>query len=489
MFNSTATNVRILQCERMRPVRKRKQLNGIVKSRETDFSEGDIITRDDPLNVVVAGGGLAGLLTAINLRNAGMKVTVVEKAKAYLPLGGPIQLAPNGLGTLKAIDGKLFEEVHKVSRPFWGTESGLNDGISGEPMFKFDAITDLPEEFDLPFAVCIDRSDLQKILLENLLEGAEVQLEMSSAFVSYETLPSGHLCVELQDGRQLKADLLVGADGIWSRVRSQMFKELPGVQNAKMSASFTGFKLYSGLPLLKTKNFFKTGYRAFLGPDNYFVICPDKFGFVQWYAFVKSQPNSEDKSNCKDFLLREFTNWCPEVTELIEATNNDEIGQRDVWDRPPSVIKSWACGNVVLVGDSCHATMPNIGQGCGLAFEDSYLLVEILKSAKSRTEIPKLLQVFYKKRILRTAIIQGLGRLNSEAIKILTPLLPIRSIVDMVLGPILPLVFRIQFAYCYLFCPEKVAADDSIKLAKMMSIRHEEDSEASWRRSKATDNT
>jgi zeaxanthin epoxidase len=59
----------------------------------------------------------------------------------------------------------------------------------------------------------------------------------------------------------------------------------------------------------------------------------------------------------------------------------------------------------------------------------------------------------------------------------------------MVLGPILPLVFRIQFAYCYLFCPEKVAADDSIKLAKMMSIRHEEDSEASWRRSKATDNT
>jgi zeaxanthin epoxidase len=130
--------------------------------------------------------------------------------------------------------------------------------------------------------------------------------------------------------------------------------------------------------------------------------------------------------------------------------------------------------------------MPNIGQGCGIAFEDSYLLVEILKKAKFRTEIPKLLQVFYRKRIVRTAIIQGLGRLNSEAIKILTPLLPIRSVVDIVLGPILPLIFRIQFAYCYLFCPEKVAADASIELAKEMNNRHEKDSEASWCSSKAT---
>jgi len=484
MFRSVAADVLYLQRQRTRPVRK--QLKKIVKSRSTKSSVGDIITPDNPLNVVVAGGGLAGLLTAISLRNAGMKVTVVEKARSYLPLGGPIQLAPNGLGTLKAIDEKLYDEVHKVSRPFWGTESGLNDGISGEPMFKFDAITDLPEEFDLPFAVCIDRSDLQKILLANLLEDAEVQLEMSSTFVSYKTLASGQVCVNLEDGRQLKADLLVGADGIWSRVRSQMFKELPGVRNAKMSASFTGFKLYSGLPLLKTKNFFTTGYCAFLGPDNYFVICPDKFGFVQWYAFVKSPPNSENKINCKNFLQKAFENWCSEVTELIEATNNDEIEQRDVWDRPPSVLKSWASDNIVLVGDSCHATMPNIGQGCGIAFEDSYLLVKILKKAKFRTEIPKLLQVFYRKRIVRTAIIQGLGRLNSEAIKILTPLLPIRSVVDIVLGPILPLIFRIQFAYCYLFCPEKVAADASIELAKEMNNRHEKDSEASWCSSKAT---
>ena len=80
MFRSVAADVLYLQRQRTRPVRK--QLKKIVKSSSTKSSVGDIITPDNPLNVVVAGGGLAGLLTAISLRNAGMKVTVVEKARS-----------------------------------------------------------------------------------------------------------------------------------------------------------------------------------------------------------------------------------------------------------------------------------------------------------------------------------------------------------------------------------------------------------------------
>ena len=150
--------------------------------------------------------------------------------------------------------------------------------------------------------------------------------------------------------------------------------------------------------------------------------------------------------------------WAPEVLELIRATDPNEIEQRDLWDRFPSVTKSWADGHVTLLGDSCHATMPNIGQGAGLAFEDGYELAKILEKVENRSEVPSALDSFYKKRILRTAAVQGLGRMNSEAIKILTPLLPIRPLVEYFIGPFLPLVFRTQFGYCYSFCPQKMDA-------------------------------
>merc|ERR1719163_1239273 len=105
--------------------------------------------------------------------------------------------------------------------------------------------------------------------------------------------------------------------------------------------------------------------------------------------------------------------------------------------------------------------MPNIGQGAGLAFEDGYELAKILEKVENRSEVPSALDSFYKKRILRTAAVQGLGRMNSEAIKILTPLLPIRPLVEYFIGPFLPLVFRTQFGYCYSFCPQKMDAGEA----------------------------
>lgn len=134
-----------------------------------------------------------------------------------------------------------------------------------------------------------------------------------------------------------------------------------------------------------------------------------------------------------------------------------------------------------MLGDSCHATMPNIGQGCGLAFEDGYVLSLLLKDIKSRQEIPHLLKRFYRKRIVRTAAIQGLGRLNSEAIKILTPLLPYRRFVDTVLSPLLPLVFRLQFWYCYSFCPVNIDTEESLDLAKNMSEKYASETKLAWR--------
>jgi zeaxanthin epoxidase len=455
----------------------------------------DDVTKDAPLRVLVAGGGLGGLFAAISLRNAGADVVVIERTSQYRPFGGPIQLASNGVSTIKATSESLFRKVHDVSRPFWRTTSGIRDGLKGNWMFTFGAITEIPDENDLPFSICVDRSDLQEVLLDEIREtrsrgdgdgdvnGNGIFVQMGSSVSRYENVPrpGGGVRVTLDDGSEITADVLVGADGIWSKVRAQMFREPSGVKGAGSTASFTGYKLYSGLPVFQPYYYEDVGYSAFIGPDHYFVACPDRSGRVQWYAFIKATaPNAPDQIDPSAFLRTTLKGWAPEVLELIRATDSSEIQQRDLWDRFPSVARSWADGCATLLGDSCHATMPNIGQGAGLAFEDGYELSRLLKDVKKRSEVPKALSAFYRNRIVRTAAVQGLGRMNSEAIKVLTPLLPVRPLVEYFIGPFLPLVFRAQFGYCYSFCPEKMDAREARELADAMRARHGEEARVAW---------
>lgn len=453
-----------------------------IRSTEAGAKLPDDISPEAPLRVLVAGGGLGGLFAAICLRKAGADVVVIERTLRYRPFGGPIQLASNGVSTIKSTSDNLFRRVHEVGRPFWHTTSGIRDGLKGNWMFKFDAITELPDELNLPFSICVDRSDLQEVLLEEI--GSTGVVHMGTSIASYKNNPpesGGGVTALLEDGRQLHADVLIGADGIWSQVRAQMYGEPVGAKGASSTASFTGYKLYSGLPVFKPYYYEDVGYSAFIGPDHYFVTCPDRAGRVQWYAFIKAeQPGMEDPADPAEFLISTLADWAPEVLELIRATNPSEIESRDLWDRYPSVFRSWSDGYTTLLGDSCHATMPNIGQGAGLAFEDGFELAKTLQKLTKRSEVPGALSSFYRKRILRTAAVQGLGRMNSEAIKILTPLLPIRPLVEYVIGPFLPLVFRAQFGYCYSFCPAKMPAAESRELADRMRTRHVAEAEKAW---------
>jgi zeaxanthin epoxidase len=426
------------------------------------------------VDIIIAGGGLGGLFAAICLVQQGMNVTVLERTKEYKPLGGPIQLASNGMGVAHAISDELAKNIRAASRPFWSTKSGIRDGITSEWMFTFDAITQIPCEDSLPFSICIDRSDLQSVLLEELnrVSTDREVVRMGTAVSRYFESDKG-VEVFLENGETLSCDILIGADGIWSTVRSQMFDEVSSTVNDRFAiASYTGFKLYSGLPISNSSDYFDLGYSAFIGPDHYFVVCPDRFGRVQWYAFVKALPRTPTSTPSKKTLTNTFKDWAPEVRNLIAATDEGGIIQRDLLDRTPSIRKSWAKGNVVLLGDSCHATMPNIGQGTGLAFEDGYMLAQMLSKLNSRSEISEILQRFYRRRIVRTAVVQGLGRLNSEAIKLLTPLLPVRPVVDFILSPLLPAVFYLQFKYCYSFCPFRMDVHESRRYAEEMKSRH-----------------
>ena len=105
----------------------------------------------------------------------------------------------------------------------------------------------------------------------------------------------------------------------------------------------------------------------YIGPNQYFVITDIGGGRYQWYAFLARDEGSEASEPKPDgaspYLQKLFTGWSPEVIDILQATREDEIEQRDLYDRWPEFFRSWADDSTVLVGDAVHPMMPNLGQG------------------------------------------------------------------------------------------------------------------------------
>lgn len=164
--------------------------------------------------------------------------------------------------------------------------------------------------------------------------------------------------------------------------------------------------------------------------------------------------------------------------------------QRDLYDRRPEFLRSWADGNVVLVGDAVHAMMPNLGQGGCQAIEDAYVLSEVLAATKTTEKLQDSLQQFYQKRIIRVSIVQFLSRLASDLIinAFDTPWSPHdnlgtswKSYLTFFWKPVLQYaIFPMQFAYLYSYYPSGNMAETAAALESSWRLKHKEDAEAAF---------
>lgn len=129
-----------------------------------------------------------------------------------------------------------------------------------------------------------------------------------------------------------------------------------------------------------------------------------------------SAAKEEKPDGSSAYLQNVFKGWSKDAHHIMKATKEDEIQQRDLYDRPPSVFKPWTKGSVALLGDSVHAMMPNLGQGGCQAIEDAFVIAQELESASSRDEIEKKLSSYRGRRLIRSAAVQGLSRFASDII-------------------------------------------------------------------------
>ena len=154
--------------------------------------------------------------------------------------------------------------------------------------------------------------------------------------------------------------MLIGADSIWSAVRAGMRGEAKGAGSGVSYSGYTVFAgelTYNGVDAERLDPDPACGYKVYIEPNQYFVITDIGGGRYQWYAFLardEGSEASEPKPDGASPYLKLFTGWSPEVIDILQATREDEIEQRDLYDRPPSVLKKWNDGRVALLGDAVH---------------------------------------------------------------------------------------------------------------------------------------
>ncbi|KAL2522757.1 Zeaxanthin epoxidase [Forsythia ovata] len=360
------------------------------------------------LKILVAGGGIGGLVFALAAKKKGFDVVVFEKDLSAIrgegQYRGPIQIQSNALAALEAIDMDVAEEVLSAGCITGDRINGLVDGVSGNWYIKFDTFTPAAER-GLPVTRVISRMTLQQILARAV--GEDIIMNESNV-VDFED-DGQKVNVILENGQRYEGDLLVGADGIWSKVRRNLF--------GSTEAIYSGYTCYTGIADFVPADIETVGYRVFLGHKQYFVSSDVGGGKMQWYAFHNEPAGGVDgPQGKKERLLKLFEGWCDNVIDLLLTTDEDAILRRDIYDRTPTF--TWGKGRVTLLGDSIHAMQPNLGQGGCMAIEDSYQLALELdkawrKSVESRTPIDVVssLKRYESARRLRVAIIHGLARM------------------------------------------------------------------------------
>ena len=325
----------------------------------------------DRAKVVVAGGGIGGLTATIALRRAGFEVRAFERAAGLKEVGAGLLLAANAQKALGKLS--LAEAVARLGTP---ASAGEIRSWRGEALASIPA-AELEKKIGSPSAA-VHRADLQALLLREVGAGTLRLGSEVRAFVQDE----GGVRVLVANGSEEDADVLVGADGLRSRVRIELF----GPADPRY-AGYTAWRavVEPGKELLPWGAGFETW-----GRGARFGCAHIGKGRIYWFATANAPEGEKDGppgslESAKATLLRLFAGWHRPVADLVEATEEDAILRTDIYDREP-LGELWGEGRVTLLGDAAHPMTPNLGQGACQAIEDAVVLARCLDEGGARAE-------------------------------------------------------------------------------------------------------
>ncbi len=345
----------------------------------------------------IVGAGLGGCSIAALLQSYGYNVKVYEQAENFLKLGAGIHLSPNVVKLLEVlgIDQHLIDKAAKpnafISRDL------LDDGL----LFSLPLGDNAHWRYGSPY-LTVNRGDFHAALMSKVKKDT---IHFGKKLTRLDNLGSQKLLM-FEDGTEATANIVIGADGLNSRVRASL--------RGEEAPSFANQVVFRGRSPISKINYpgrfeltkWWEGSRFLI---SYFMEKdPEAIYFVagipwdEWLYDGASIPAS------REMLMEYFSDACSPIKELVAET--DQVSLWPLYEREP--INEWGSENILLLGDACHPMRPHMAQGAAMAIEDAFLFVRLLNSGTYQN-LQEILHDYSELRLPRTRLVQSISSVNS----------------------------------------------------------------------------
>jgi 2-polyprenyl-6-methoxyphenol hydroxylase-like FAD-dependent oxidoreductase len=354
----------------------------------------------DQKPVLIAGGGIGGLATAMGLAQKGIRSILLEKSSSLGEIGAGIQLGPNAF---HAFD---YLGVGEAARGMavYIDQLRLMDALTAEEITHVDLGEAFRARFRNPYAV-VHRGDLHGVFLRACQNSDLIELRVSSEVVGYEQDGSS-VTVKIANGDRVTGSLLIGADGLWSNIRKQVTADGPPLVSGHTTyrsvipteqmpedLRWNAATLWAG-PKCHIVHYPLSGWKVFNLVVTYHNDAPEP---------VAGKPVSEEE------VLKGFGHIHERAQSIIRHGKNWKLWV--LCDRDPA--ERWIDGRVVLLGDAAHPMLQYFAQGACQAMEDAVCLSHMLANHDDRATA---LEAYRAQRFPRTARVQLMSRAIGEHI-------------------------------------------------------------------------
>lgn len=368
------------------------------------MEDHSIAAADRTADVLIVGGGIAGLASAVGLRKAGASVTVLEQEPDFHEVGAGLELAPNGTRIL-ADWGLLDELEHRGVRP---QALVIKDALTGEELTRQELGAEFTSRYGAPYLVA-HRSDLLEVLL-TAAQRAGVTL-ITSEHVEHVETHEDHAVATTSGGQTYRAGLVLAADGLNSTLRAALSDDEPIA---------SGFVAYRGTCRMSEVNLEADldDVVVFIGPGCHFVQYPirqdvdqhrrllNQVAVFQSPAFLRG----EAEWGMPHELTDAFAACIEPIRTALEYVPTDRHWL--MYDREP--VDEWADGRLLLTGDAAHPMLQYLAQGACQSLEDARIL-QTVAERHAINDWPAAAAQFTRLRASRTARVQRTARTWGES--------------------------------------------------------------------------
>ncbi|KQO19757.1 FAD-dependent monooxygenase [Acidovorax sp. Leaf78] len=359
--------------------------------------------------VLVAGGGIGGLAAALAASRAGWEVRLYERATAFSEVGAGVQIGPNVVRRLQAWG--LQQPLQAVAA--FPSRLQVRSAVSGRGLAELPLGPTAVQRYGAAYAT-IHRADLHGLLLAAVEKYTDTQLHLAHAIDSFADDGTA-VTVRTSRGKEVEGDALIGADGLWSRTRTQLLGPVP--------PRVTGHLAYRALvPQHALPQALRTAQvTAWLGPRLHAVQYPVRRGELQNIVVIVQGPVPHDLENWDHAanaagLEHALKGTCTALQDVVRSVAAPGAAGWRLWplcDRPPvRSAAEMARGLVGLLGDAAHPMRPYLAQGAGMAIEDAAELQRAL--SMHDLEVPLRLTRYALNRWQRNARVQARSTRNGR---------------------------------------------------------------------------